>query len=858
VSQPTGALRPAKAAAGVSRPAQPPERDALLATKLYVPRPQPGFMARTRLTARLDDGLAGRLILICAPAGFGKTSLLAAWASGGSRPLAWLSLDEGDNDPARFWRHVAAALERACPGISGRVGPLLGPPPPQSFQGVVTALINELTGQPAAGRALLVLDDYHVVSSEPVHAAVGFLLEHLPPGLCLVLATRSEPPLRLGRLRARGELAELRASDLRFTEDEAAALLRAAPRLTGTAVAALTAKTEGWAAGLQLARLSLQSQDDADAFVAAFSGSHRFVLDYLAEEALDRRDAPVRQFLLETSVLDRLSGELCDAVTGRAGSQQMLEEIERAGLFLIPLDEVRGWWRYHHLFADLLRARLQAEQPERVPALHATAAAWHAGRGLADDAVRHAVAAGEHQQAAELIEQHFDAVYFTGESATLQRWLSALPVGLARSRPRLGLARAFLALTGGDVPAAQAAIATIGSDPAGTGDCFRPSVGQEASFIANVAGAAAIARAWLAYLRGDAAAMTEFAAHARARLRDGEWMLASIYRLNLALADWLAGRLADAEQGFTTGIAEWRAAGQHRLAAQGCNYLGQIRCAQANLDGAVDAFRELIQIASPSASPKSPVAGRGHVGLAGVCYQRGDLDAARRELAVGLPLCRQLSETQALATGLATLAWIRQAEGDPAGARRAMAEAEREGPSPAITGLLNPVLAQRAQLALAQGNVAAAARWTQQRGLSPDRPPGYVREREHLVLARVLLAEHQPGPALGMLGRLLAAAESQGRTSSVIEIRALRAVALAAGGDQAAATEELAGTLALAGPLAVVGPLIPGEVFVDSDQPEDLPSRVTSQVLTPTSEQIGRFGTARFRRSSERVARATT
>src|SRR5215471_7642116 len=517
------------------------ERDVLLGAKLHVPRPPPGFVARPRLAGRLDEGLSQRLILVCAPAGSGKTALLAAWASGGRWPVAWLSLDEGDNDPARFWRYVAAALERSRPGISGRIGPLLGPAL-QSFEGVVAVLVNELADCPPAGQALLVLDDYHLIGARQVHASVQFLLGYLPPGLHLVLAARSDPPLRLSRLRA---------GDLRFTEAEAAALLRgaagaAAPGLTGSAVEALTARTEGWAAGLRLAGLSLQSQSDPDAFVAAFSGSHRYVLDYLAEEVLDGQDPQVREFLLETSVLERLSGDLCDAVTGGSGGQAMLERIERAGLFLLPLDEVRGWWRYHHLFAGLLQARLRAGQPGRARALHRAAAAWHAQRGLGDDAIRHAVAAGEPALAADLVERHFDAVYFTGENATLQRWLSSLPAEAARSRPRLSLARAFLALTAGDVDAAEQAITALEADPVGADDSFRPSVGAGASFIANVPAAAAIARAWLAYLRGDAEETARFAAQARARLGDGEWLLESICRLNLALAAWLAGRLTDA------------------------------------------------------------------------------------------------------------------------------------------------------------------------------------------------------------------------------------------------------------------------------------------------------------------------
>jgi LuxR family maltose regulon positive regulatory protein len=293
------------------------ERDVLLATKLHVPRPQPGFVPRPRLAAALDEGLARQLVLVCAPAGSGKTVLLADWAGRDGRLVAWLSLDAADNDPARFWRHVVAALDRVRPGIAERAGPLLGPPAPPSFEGLVTALVNELAAQPGEDEVLLVVDDYHLIEAQSVHASLEFLVEHLPPGLDLVVASRADPPLPLPRLRAGGRLAELRAADLRFTAEEAAALLREATggELPGEAVAALAARTEGWAAGLQLAALSLRGQADPAGFVAAFGGSHRYVLDYLTEEVLERQGEQLRGFLLETSVLDRLSGALCDAVT---------------------------------------------------------------------------------------------------------------------------------------------------------------------------------------------------------------------------------------------------------------------------------------------------------------------------------------------------------------------------------------------------------------------------------------------------------------------------------------------------------------------------------------------------------------
>src|SRR5215475_8120765 len=525
------------------------EQDVLLATKLHMPRLQQGFVARLRLVDALDEGLSRRLILVCAPAGFGKTALLADWARRGSRPVAWLSLDAGDNDPARFWRHAVAALDRVRPGIGERAGPLLGPPAPLSFEGLVTALINQLAAQPGEDKLLLVLDDYHLIDTQQVQDSLAFLLEHLPSSMHLVLASRADPPLPLARLRARGQLAELRAAELRFTADEAAALLQqmangASGALSDADVAALTARTEGWAAGLQLAGLSLRGQADPAGFVAAFSGSHRYVLDYLAGEVLDHLDGQLREFLLETSVLERLSGGLCDAVTGRAGSQGLLERVERAGLFLVPLDEARGWWRYHHLFAGLLRARLQAEQPGRVPELHRAAAAWHEKRDLADDAVRHALAAGDAVWAARLIEQHFDATYHRGQRATIHRWLAALPADLVHARPRLQLAQAWMAVVGGHVEAAGVALdAARRASAHAAEEPFEPSAGRATSLLANTRAAITIAQGWLAWLSGDADGAAAFASQALGELADGDWLLTSLCQLELALADRLRGRL---------------------------------------------------------------------------------------------------------------------------------------------------------------------------------------------------------------------------------------------------------------------------------------------------------------------------
>jgi len=799
-------------------------QDVLLTIKLHVPLPQPGFAPRRRLVLALGKGLASGRVLVCAPAGCGKTALLADWARDSGQSVAWLSLDGGDSDPVRFWRYVVAALDRVWPGLAGRIGPLLGPPPPPSFEVVVTALVNELAVDPGADEVVLVLDDYHLIDSGPVHESVAFLLENLPLGLRVVMSSRADPPLPLARLRARSQLAELRSTDLRFTADEAAALLveTMSPVLPAEAVAELTAGTEGWAAGLRLAALSLRGHADPAGFVAAFSGSHRFVLDYLTDEVLDCQPSQVRAFLLETSVLERLSGELCDAVTGRAGGRVMLQDIERAGLFLVPLDEVRGWWRYHHLFADLLRVRLQAEQPTRVQALHRSAAAWYDEHDLTDDAVRHTLAAGDTGWAAQLVERHVETLLGRSEGATLRRWLSALPAKAVRDRPRLCLAQAYGAAQGFQLEAleallddAEGAFAACGEEP------YAYPARQPVSVLANVPAGIAFLRASLARLRGDVALAADYNKQALARLGKDDWLMGSFVRWSQAVTDWLQGRLGPAEHGLAEVLAERRTAAEAVRRAGGepkevlrevaggaeffagflamrvCYDLGEVQRARGSLDSALATYRQALDTAGESSQASH--LGMAHVGLAQVLYERNDLADALAHATQGVTLCRQLAFTPPLATGLAVVARIRHAQGDAAGALGAIDEAEKAGPSPQVTALLNPAPSQRARLLLAQGDVRASAQWVTAAGLSPDDEPAYPQEPAYLALARVLLAQDKPESALTLLQRLLDVATSQGRTGSIIEIQALRALALAAcGEDQAVALETLAEAITFA------------------------------------------------------------
>ncbi len=379
----------------------------LLDTKLYVPRLRRGLVARPRLSERLDGGAESKLTLISAPAGFGKTTLLAEWLAAipaGARSTGWLSLDPGDNQPATFWTYLIAALQTTAPGLGTGALSLLQSPQPPPIEAVLAMLLNDLAAVP--GDIVLVLNDYHVIDAPDITDGMVFLLEHLPPQVHLVIATRADPALPLARLRAQGELVEIRAADLRFTPEEAATYLNEVMGLDLGAkdVAALEGRTEGWIAALQLAALSMQGRDDVAGFIAGFSGDDRYIVDYLVEEVLHRQPEAVRSFLLETSILGPLSGPLCDAVTGHDGGKAMLESLDRGNLFLVPLDDRRWWYRYHQLFADVLRARLMDERPELVPELHRRACEWYVEHGDRSEAISHAMAAGDFARAADLIE----------------------------------------------------------------------------------------------------------------------------------------------------------------------------------------------------------------------------------------------------------------------------------------------------------------------------------------------------------------------------------------------------------------------------------------------------------------------
>lgn len=768
-------------------------RDALLATKLQMPRVRSDLVARPRLVQRLTDAAQGALTLVSAPAGFGKTSTVAAWVQQVDQPVAWVSLDAGDSDPARFWRYVSAALDDACAGVHQQVAALLDGAQQAPVDHIVALVIN---AQAAASQGvMLILDDYHLVDSAAVHAGVSDLLDGLPAQSHVVVASRADPPLPLARLRARRQLTEIRAGDLRFTAGEAAELLGVATgeKLPADSVAALTRRTEGWAAGLQLAALSLSGRPDPAAFVAAFTGSNRYVLDYLTEEVLARQPDEIYQFLLETSVLDRLSGPLCDAVTGRDDSQTLLEAVEGANLFLLSLDDERRWWRYHQLFADLLRTRMSKTAPDRVRELHRNAARWFDAHDLSDEAIHHALAAGAPGLAAALIERHLEEqILRRSEGATLRRWLACLPAETTTTQPRLALGQAVAALLSGRLDDVEPLVDTAESQfDAATSDAYEPSVGHAASVLGNVACVIAVCRADLARLRGDPEREAAYAADAQRHLRGIDEVLGTFVRYHHAVAAWMRGRLDAAERGLDAVVEDRVAAGERYLAIRACHDLGHVQQASGRLDAAYETYRYALGLATEPGRPPLPAAGVARLGLAEILYERDDVAGALEHLTDGIAACHTLAYKPPLATGLALLARIRHALGDRDAAIDAIRQAASIMPSHGVADLVNPVASLWARLQLAFGELDAVDRWTRDRGLSADDEPEYPRERAYLVLARLLVTRGSHDAALRLLTRLREHAARDQRWGSLIEIQIMSALAFSASGDTVTATQTL-------------------------------------------------------------------
>jgi LuxR family maltose regulon positive regulatory protein len=754
----------------------------VLATKLFAPARRARLVARPRVAERLDSTLdAGhRLTLVSAPAGFGKTTTVSDWLARrhSDTRVGWLSVDDGDNDLTRFLAHLVAAFQRAGLDVEA--------------ESSLTALVNDIVraGEREPGtRWVVVLDDYHAIDAAEVHDAVTFLLDQLPDRLHLVIVTRADPPLPLARLRTRGQLSEVRAADLRFTAAEAREFLNQVMGLDLTAadVAALEDRTEGWIAGLQLAALSLRGVADraeVAGFIEAFTGSNRFVIDYLADEVLARQPQQVRDFLLHTAVLDRLGGPLCDAVTDGTGGARMLADLERGNLFVVPLDADRSWYRYHHLFADVLHARLLAEHPADVPRLHARAGVWFAARGLVADAVRHALAAQDVARAATLMEEALPELRRTRQDSLMLAWIRSLPAPVVRRSPVLSIVSGWSRLVAGDLDAVEPRLADAEAAlAAGAQDAALAATWADTEDLRTAPATIAIYRASVAQARGDVAGTVRHARHALRLAGPEDHFVRGAGGGFLGLAAWTSGDVHEGLSTFGDALRSLHAAGNLVDELDGTVVLADMWVAAGRPGRARRLFEQALETATAGGPPYPRATADLHVGLAELDRELDDLPAAEAHLESARILAERASITENQHRRYVVMAQVRAAGGDHAGAALLLDQAAARY-RPGFYPDLRPIAAMKARVRIAGGDLAAAASWAQEHASDET---DYLHEYEHLTHARLLLAQHRADPALDLLDRLHTAAVAARRDGSVREIRVLRALAHHARGDLPAA-----------------------------------------------------------------------
>jgi ATP/maltotriose-dependent transcriptional regulator MalT len=761
----------------------------ILTTKLYAPAPRPDSIPRQRLVERLDEGLTRRLTLVSAPAGYGKTTVITAWLrtraeGGGNAPrVAWLSLEDDDNVPLRFFSYLIAALQNADDRIGRTARSLLEAPQPPPVTHLMTLLINDVAAHPEP--TVLVLDDYHAIEHPELQGGIAFLLEHLPPSLHLVVATREEPPLPLTRLRVQSEVTEIRLPELRFTREEAAAFLERTMglKLSADAVAALESRTEGWIAGLQMAALSLRGREGKAARRtplddAEFGGAHRDIIDYLGAEVLRQQPIEIRVFLRQTSILDRLSAALCDAVTGQPNSRGFLAQLAQANLFLIPLDDERRWYRYHSLFADFLRTEL-AEWEQR--ALHQRASQWFEAHGFTPEAIKHALAAQDLEAAERLIRGGVEETFSRGGFNTLLDWLNALPDAVVRARSDLSVDKAWILYLRGDIAEAEeyAAAATRTQRPED------PAV-QRGMLLGF--------RAYLAINRGEPRQAVELGQEALSLLSDTKSFFRTTALSHLGQAQRLTGDREAAIRTLRQAVTLGEQLGHHLIRLEALGYLTLLLYQQGQLREAVLLCQRAVGQHTDERGSPLGMAGLVLIPLGALLFETNDLERAESHLTSGIALCEQMGTVYYTLVGLRTLAKLRYARGDAEAAWETLAGARQLAAQSESARRIRMVDAVTAELQLRQGQVAAAARTLA--GL-PDRVSARS-EFENLTVARLRLAQGQPPLALELLGELEASARGQARLGSLVTIHVLQTLAQRALHQPAAALERLGQALSLA------------------------------------------------------------
>lgn len=785
----------------------------LLTTKLFTPKTRPDLVSRPRLIEQLNEGLHRKLTLVSAPAGFGKTTLVSEWIASYDRPAGWLSLEKVDSDPIRFLTYFVAAIQTTAASFGEKLLGMLRSPQPPPSESILTTLLNEIATIP--DDFIVVLDDYHIIDSKAVDDALAFLLDHQPPQMHLVITTREDPTLPLARFRARGQLTEIRASDLRFTLSESAGFLNQMMglELSEENIAALETRTEGWIAGLQLAALSMRGQKDTPSFIKSFTGSHHFVLDYLVEEVLQKQSENVQTFLLCTSILDRLCGPLCDAVLldPSAPGQETLEYIEGANLFLISLDNERRWYRYHHLFAELLRQRLQkgsipsmGSKGPTVAELHIRASQWYEDNGLEIAAFEHAAAANDIERAERLMEGDGMPLQFRGAMTPVLNWLESLPAKIMDAKPSLGVAYATtLTMVGKPVGHIEEILKTVEA-------ALKDSEPNEE--IRNLIGQVAANRAMLAIPQNQVEIIIEQSRRALEYLSPENLSVRTTTMWTLGYAYQIQGDRNAAIQAHREALSISQASGNTMISIAALTSLGQIQESENQLHQAVEHYRRVLELAG---DPPLPAACEAHLGLARICYEWNDLDAAQEHGEQSLQLAQKMENVDTPATCELVFARLKLARGDMEGASENIATAELFVNRNNFGHRMPEVVAAQVLVSLRQGDIAKAAELADKHNIPTSQ-------------ARVHLAQGNASAALALLESYRRQAETKEWDDERLKAMILQAVALHAHGKGEQAVGLLEEALALAEPSGFI------RIFVDEGSPmADLLSKAAAQGIMP-------------------------